>query len=236
MTFTTGAVPPAATTGAATTISNSGATLNGTVNANNDTTTVTFEYGLDTTYGSSTAAVQSPVTGSGFTAVSVSLAGLIGDTTYHYRVVAQNSSGTTNGLDMAFVTGTSFPVVITNAPSSVGATGATLNGTVNASGNITTVTFEYGLDTSYGRTVTADQSPVVGTADTAVSATVSGLEPGATYHYRVVGENGVGTTFGEDVIIAAATLAAIPALSNVGLVVLIGLLMMIGVVMIGRVR
>ena len=63
---------------------------------------------------------------------------------------------------------------------------ATLNGTVNAYCLSTTVTFRYGLTTGYGSTVTADQSPVTGNSDTAVSKAITGLTPNTTYHYRVV--------------------------------------------------
>ena len=54
------------------------------------------------------------------------------------------------------------PTAITGAATGVGSTSATLNGTVNANGSSTTVVFEYGLDTFYGNTWPADQSPVSG--------------------------------------------------------------------------
>ena len=76
--------------------------------------------------------------------------------------------------------------------------GPSLNGTVNANNASTTVTFQYGLTTAYGSTVTADQSPVTGTSDTAVSKAIAGLSPNMTYHYRVVGVNSAGTTNGSD--------------------------------------
>jgi len=67
--------------------------------------------------------------------------------------------------------------------------GATLNGTVNPNGGIATVTFNYGLTTSYGNTVTATQSPVSGSTVTSVSAPITGLQPYTTYHFQVVGTN-----------------------------------------------
>ena len=81
-----------------------GATLNGTVNANNGSTTVTFQYGLTTVYGSTVTADQSPVTGNINTPVTKGITGLSANTTYHYRVVAASSAGTTNGGDQAFKT------------------------------------------------------------------------------------------------------------------------------------
>ena len=189
---------PTVTTDAATTVGTTGATLNGTVNANNSSTTVTFEYGLDTNYSTTVTADQSPVTGNTNTAVSKSITGLTSNTTYHYRAVGQNAGGTTNGSDKTFTTGIAAPTVTTNAASAVGTTNATLNGTVNGNNASTTVTFEYGTDTSYGTTVTADQSPVTGSTNTAVSKAITGLTNNTTYHYRAVGQNAGGNTNGSD--------------------------------------
>ena len=52
------------------------------------------------------------------------------------------------------------PSVTTVAASAIAATGATLNGTVSSNGASTTVTFEYGLTTSYGSSIPAAQSPL----------------------------------------------------------------------------
>ncbi len=94
--------------------------------------------------------------------------------------------------------GCSAPSVTTSAATNVTSSGATLNGTVNANNASATVTFEYGADTSYGTTVTAAESPVTGTADTVVSYVLGGLSPNTTYHFRVVGQNSAGTTYGSD--------------------------------------
>jgi hypothetical protein len=88
--------------------------------------------------------------------------------------------------------------VATNAPASITTTGATLKGTINPNGTSTTVTFDYGTSTSYGTTVTADQSPVTGTTAVSVSKAITGLNPGTVYHYRVKGLSGGITTNGDD--------------------------------------
>ena len=80
------------------------------------------------------------------------------------------------------------PAAITGPVSSVGATSATVTGTVNPNGQATSWYVEYGTSTSYGSR-TASQNAGSGTANAAVSASLTGLTPGTTYHYRVVATN-----------------------------------------------
>ena len=355
---------PSAETNAATDITQTGATLNGAVNANNAETTVTFEYGTTASYGTSVAAVPSPVNGGALIHVSQDIAGLTQDTLYHYRIKVDDGSAVSYGSDMTFITAgtcasvadgsfeggnpntswaeastnfgtplctfvscpgeaartglwlasfggilapenasltqnvmipagssprlefylyllgqssgnhadnfkvmvdgaeiysviegsslaglynggylltgldlsmfaddashslsfrsavmgtggapttfllddvsiscglaTTLPVVATSAAASVDTTAATLNGTVNANNLETAVTFEYGTTISYGGSVTAVPSPLAGSSDTTVSASLTGLSPGTTYHYRVVGSSAAGRAYGSD--------------------------------------
>ena len=94
---------PIVTTEAASNITSSEATLNGTVNSNGVETRYYFEYGPTTSYGTSTEMVNA---GSGMSTVkeSQAISGLTGSTTYHYRIVATNSLGTSDGKDLAFKT------------------------------------------------------------------------------------------------------------------------------------
>jgi hypothetical protein len=94
---------PGATTGSASSITTTGATVSGSVNPSAQATTYQFQFGTSTSYGSSTA-VASAGSGTSATAVSSALTGLKPNTTYHYRVVATNASGTTNGADATFKT------------------------------------------------------------------------------------------------------------------------------------
>ena len=99
---------PAATTGSATDVAESRATLSGTVDPNGQSTTYFFQYGTSTAYGTQTSPAGA---GSGSTPVGVNRAifGLSPNTTYHYRLVAQSSAGTTNGADQTFTTATTTP-------------------------------------------------------------------------------------------------------------------------------
>ncbi len=194
--FTTLAEAPVVTTNAVTEMNATSATLVGTVNANNTSTTVTFEYGLTDSYGTTITADESPVSGTSDTPVSSEITGLSPNTTYHYRVVGVNDGGTTYGDDLSFTTTSQASEVTTNSATEIETTSAILNGTVNANDLSTTVTFEYGLTTDYDNSVVADQSPVTGTTDTDVSAQISGLKPNTVYFYRLVGQNSEAVTNG----------------------------------------
>lgn len=207
-------VPPvpvaSATTNAATNVTDTSATLGGSVNPNGSSTTVYFEYGTSTAYGSQTA--NQVFTGNTSQAVTANVTGLATGTTYHYRLVAKNAGGTSVGSDVTFTTATPTPTpapgVTTNAATLVSDTAATLNGTVNPNGSSTTVHFEYGTSTAYG-TSTPDQT-FAGSVSQSVSANITGLIAGTTYHFRIVATNAGGTVNGNDVTFVALSTCPVP--------------------------
>jgi hypothetical protein len=103
-TFTTAATSADAVTVAATGVKSEQAVLHGWVNANNQATTVSFEYGPTTAYGQTISAAPATVSGTG-DSVSAALSGLTPVTTYHYRIKIVNVYGTAYGSDMTFYTG-----------------------------------------------------------------------------------------------------------------------------------
>jgi hypothetical protein len=182
--------PPPATTGSATNIGQTTATVAGTVGPQGMATTYHVEYGTSTSYGLQTSD-QDAGTGTGAIDVQVALSGLTSATTYHYRVVATNAAGVDRGSDRTFTTA-GAPGASTGTARNVTTTGARLTASVDPNALATTYRFEYGTTTSYGKQ-TASASAGSGASAVAVGANVSDLQPHTRYHYRVVATNEAGT-------------------------------------------
>jgi hypothetical protein len=195
--FTTSGTPqaPVVVTLPATSVANTTADLHGTVDPRGQQTAYTFEYGSTLSFGAITtvvalddASVPEPV--------GVTLGGLAPSTTYYFRVVATNATGTSPGVVSSFTTGPGgAPVVTTGDPISITATGATLAATVDPHGALTSFAFEYGPTTAFGSLSAIDNAGSTSGAQ-AVSLPIGGLAPATTYRYRIVATNASGTVVG----------------------------------------
>jgi hypothetical protein len=199
------AAPPFVTTGAASSIAPTRVRLNASVDPRGSATTWYFQLGTTTGYGTDTA-VQSAGAGTKAVQESIVVAGLAAGTTYDFRVVASNGSGTTFGANQAFVT-PGPPEAATQTSESVGTTTATLMGTLDPGGLSTSWYFQYGTSTAYGST-TPTENIGSGTATLPVSAPLSSLTAGTTYHFRLVAVSSAGTSYGAD-----ASFSTSPALT-----------------------
>ena len=197
--FQTPSMLPDATVNETKNITYSGAVLHGTVNANNSETTVYFQYSTKANMsGSSTVQCdQGTAAGTSDTAVSLSVSGLTPNTIFYVRIKTVGTAGTSYSPIVHFTSACREPNVITDSAGSITSSGAVMNGRVIAYNSDTTVSFEYGTDTNYGKTVTLTAA-VTGMNRTAVSYTLSDLLPNTTYHYRVKAVNSANTTNGSD--------------------------------------
>ena len=154
--FTTPALAPLATTLPATSVAPTSAGLNGTVNPDGAATTAYFQWGTNTSYGSTTAPTSAG-SGNGNVAIHTTLANLLPGTMYHYTVAASNSVGAVTDGDVTFITPAASPTATTLPASGIAVSNATLNASINPNGAATTVYFQWGTTTDYGNT-----TPVTG--------------------------------------------------------------------------
>ena len=123
---------------------------------------------------------------------------LLAGTDYKIRISSVTNANISFESDIFSISTLPAPTAATQSATSLGSTIATLNALVNANGQSTTITFEYGKTTSYGSSATPAQSPVTGTTNTSVFKDITGLTPSTVYHFRVKAVSAGGTIYGDD--------------------------------------
>jgi phosphodiesterase/alkaline phosphatase D-like protein len=201
-----GGLPKLATT-AASDIATSSATISGEVTPNQTDTTYWFEYGKTRDFGQVTSVKSA---GAGLAKVNVSsvITDLAPDTTYYYRINAQNRFGTANGQALTFTTAKipkpthDAPTVDTQSADNVATSSVLLRGRVNPEGLETTYWFEYSTDSLLGSVLlksTSHKTLPAGNDFTSVNGSATDLSPDTKYYYRVVAQNSTGVTYGDKV-------------------------------------
>jgi MYXO-CTERM domain-containing protein len=226
LSFTTTAAP-VVTTVAASALTSTGATLNGSANPKLDTATGWFRYDTtdpgvcDDSFGARAPASGGTALGAGGSAVAYSQAitGLNAVTTYYYCAIAQNASGTSFGAVLSFTT-LAAPSVTTVAASGVSGTAATLNGSANPNLAAATGWFRYSTtqpascNDAFGTRAPAAGGTALGAggSDVAYAQPVAGLATGTTYYYCAIASNAVGTGLGQ---VLSFTTPAAPSVTSV---------------------
>ena len=163
--FTTTTSWPTVTTIAATGVTSTTATLNGSVDPNSRSTTYHFEYGTTTSYGKQTSDLSA---GYGTSAIDVSapLSDLTSGALYHYRLVATSSGGTSQGSDMTFTTSL-LPGPLPDPPTLIsptsGATNVSLSPILswNASSGAAAYRLQVSLNSTFSTTIFDQSNPTV---------------------------------------------------------------------------
>ena len=198
--FYTGTVYTEFSTTAATFVSDTGATLTGTIGGFAFPVTLSFQYGTSPAFGNIVTNVNpSQVYDTGQYNISAYLSGaeLQPNTLYFYRLIAQTTLGTIYANTMTFYTsGDLFNAFSTLQATHVTAASADLNGSVYHFPALVTVGFEYGMTPSFGDSIAGIPATVNDTNYHAITAVLTGLNPNTVYYYRLKGTYLGGTVYG----------------------------------------
>jgi hypothetical protein len=189
-----GVKPTVATLGASGPDTNNLA-LTASINPGGRHTTAWFHWGATTNLGTVTppASVGSGAVSSNF---SSSISNFAVSTMYYCRAVASNSAGVVTGATVAFWIGP--PLAVTLPATVLNRSNAWLNGRVTADSLPSTAWFEWGTNSSYGNTILLGQLPAQGSLAALLRSALNGLDPTATYHFRVAASNSLGVAVGAD--------------------------------------
>jgi hypothetical protein len=189
-------------TRAATSVTRQTATLNASFVGNGENTTYHFQWGVnDVEENESTPVTLTGPTGE--TQISQGITGLTAGTVYRFRVIAEAGPNESIAQELTFETSAAIKGITTLPATDVKPTEATLNGSLDPDGFETNFYFEYGKTKSYGQKVPVPPGDEVGTSapgSTPVETLATNLEPGTTYHFRLVATNASGLSKGGDQI------------------------------------
>jgi hypothetical protein len=200
----------AVTTLPATNVTLTSATLNGSLDPDGIATKYYFQYTQANNFTSGaqffTPAKPGGDAGSGVGVVplsaNISIPPSGAGKTWRYRLVATNVQGETIGAQQTFVANQT-PGISEDYAEKLNTDSATLRGVLAANGAVTEYHFEYGTEDCSVTTCTSTPS-VTGYGipnnlqTEPVSFLLTGLDPGQTYHFRLVAVNSRGTTTGAD--------------------------------------
>ena len=187
---------PSVTTSAATSVSYTSATLNGSV-TNTGGSTVT-ERGFEWDINSGVPYAQSWTEAGSFGVGSFSraLTNLSPNTTYYFRAKALNSTGWAYGSQLTFTTPAyTVPTLTIQSATNITDIQATLNGTITGvdGSNCSSRWFEWDTDSGAPYTYIWSEAGSWGTG--AFSHTITGLTPNTTYYFRVGATNSAGSGY-----------------------------------------
>ncbi|MBL9146348.1 MAG: cadherin-like domain-containing protein [Verrucomicrobiaceae bacterium] len=176
-------------------------TINATVNPSGADAQMWVELGTAAIY-LPTRVATSPstlVAADPATAITASVPGLLANTTYFYRVAAQNAHGVSYSPTQSFKTLVAIAPAVVTSPvvvTTISATGATLAGTVNPRGASVTVVCDYGLSATALNSTLTFPTTLTGTTAQPVSFPLTTLAPHTRYYFRIRASGSMGTTSG----------------------------------------
>jgi uncharacterized protein (TIGR02145 family) len=156
--------------------------------------------------------------GSGSGSFTSSIIGLSPGITYYFRAYATNSNGTSYGPQITSTTSSIPPTLTTVAASSITSVSA-VSGGANINDGGAAITAKGVCWSTSQNPITADFKSSDGTGTGSFTSNISGLTPGKTYYVRAYATNSIGTGYGIQLTITAAsvgpTLSATTTVSNI---------------------
>jgi hypothetical protein len=169
------------------------ATLKATVDPNGGRTRYTFQYRPVGASEWSTVAGTIPRSDT-VTQLSEPVTNLVPDTPYEVQLLI-------DGYGAPFTVGTgpagdfstpAIPPTITQRDAApITETTARLQAKINPNNRPTSYHFEWGPSTSYGNKIPVPEGVIDGNDPIVVTELITGLQPGITYHFRIVADNGI---------------------------------------------
>jgi len=188
--------PPTVTTGAASSILEQSATLEGTITDDGGSSVINRGFYLSTTSdpGPDDTTIAS---GTGTGSWNENAVGLTGNTTYYFRAFATNAAGTGLGNIVAFTTtpAPTVPAVNTASASDVEEESSILNGSVPSDGGSSVSLRGFYLSTG-SNPGSDDQVLNAGSGTGSFNAPASNLVAETTYFFRAFATNAIGTATG----------------------------------------
>jgi hypothetical protein len=202
---TTPSTIDALSTGPAEDVTPNGAKLTGSLSPDGTSAFYYFQYGTSTEYGFTSPAPPGTNSGTGGlgceppgglmcgpTAAETVLGSLEVNTTYHYRLVATNTYGTTDGEDATFTT-SGPPTIASESAEPVRNSSATIKAQIDSDGFNTKYHVEFGESAGYGTDLPVPDAEIGPSGEpVVVEVNLESLKPHTTYHFRVVAANEAG--------------------------------------------
>lgn len=188
---------PSVTTDAASSVTATTVTLNGTVNSIGSASLTSKGFYLSTDGVTWTYYDVTPAGTTG--AYTKALTGLLAGTTYQYYATALNNAGLRgNGSVVEFTTSLAAPTITTDSYTNLSSTGARINATVSDDGGATVTERGVCWNTSINPT-TANSKQSSGTGEGSFAIDISTMSPNTAYHVRAYAINSQGTSYGADI-------------------------------------